>query len=198
MKLITERTLIRGVADAWARQYPERSGDEAEIKRKLISLDKETATSEEIKEIIGNDSWTSITCDECGNSVSLVVQVGQEPDYESNTAALCADCLTAAYGRMIKRDEATTAVVIYRSGLFDKKGREICLGDTIEINTPYRSTQTHYGENIPRPDCMYTEPLEPEIKTKRFVVKFGEGMFHIEDANNAEYGILTPPFLANP
>jgi len=68
---------------------------------------------------------------------------------------------------------------ITRSGLFDKKGREICLGDTIEIHVPYRSSQTHYGENIPHPSGEYTEPLEPEIKTERHVVKWGYGMFHI-------------------
>lgn len=73
----------------------------------------------------------------------------------------------------------STGLVISRSGLFDRNGREICLGDTIEIRTPYRNSQTHYGENIPHPSGEYTELLEPEIKIERFTVKFEQGMFHI-------------------
>ena len=79
------------------------------------------------------------------------------------------------------------------SGLFDRNGREICLGDTIEIRTPYRNEQTHYGENIPRPDMKYTESLEPEIKIERFVVKFDNGMFHVDEKDSSdEDNFLTP------
>ena len=97
MKLITERDLIMGVAEAWSRQYTNASGDKAVIKKMLQALDKETATREDVKDIIGNYSWTQITCDECGQYSTLVVQVGQGPDYESNTATLCAECLTKAF-----------------------------------------------------------------------------------------------------
>ena len=102
MKLITERDLIMGVAEAWSRQYAKASGDKAVIKKMLQALDKETATGEDVKDIIGNYSWTRIMCNECGQYSTLVVQVGQEPDYESNTADLCAECLTKAFNLLQK------------------------------------------------------------------------------------------------
>ena len=71
--------------------------------------------------------------------------------------------------------------VILRSGLFDKNGLEICLGDTIELHVPHRSEQTHYGENIPFPSGQYTEPLETEIRIEQLVVKFENGMFCINE-----------------
>lgn len=71
------------------------------------------------------------------------------------------------------------------SGIYDKNGIEIKEGDIIEIHEAYRETQTHYGENIPHPSMQYTEPLEPEIKTVHYIVKFGYGMFHT-DADESE------------
>ena len=97
MKLITERDLIRLVLDSWCAQYPETTGENYETTKKLMDLNRETATSEEVNAIIGNRTWTEVTCDQCGNSTSLAVMVGQEPDDESSTAVLCDKCLTAAY-----------------------------------------------------------------------------------------------------
>ena len=105
MKLITERDLIRGVADAWGRQFISTSGEHNETKMRLVSLNKETATADEVNEIIGNASWTNIKCDQCGTLVKLVVQVGKVPAYESNTANLCTTCLTAAYALLPHNEE---------------------------------------------------------------------------------------------
>ena len=42
-------------------------------------------------------TWTAVpACDECGKEVPCVVQVGEEPDYESATATLCIPCLQSA------------------------------------------------------------------------------------------------------
>ena len=61
----------------------------------------DTASVADVTAIIGNDSWTSLKCDECGKYVDAVVQVGEEPDYESYSAKLCKPCvykaLTLAY-----------------------------------------------------------------------------------------------------
>lgn len=63
----------------------------------LAALDKETATAEQVAEIIGNGSWVyKRACDEYGQSSWEVVQLGEEPDYESCTAEICADCLRSA------------------------------------------------------------------------------------------------------
>ena len=97
MKLITERDLIRNVLDSWCAQYPEKIGENYQIMKKLMDLNRETATSEEVNAIIGNETWTSINCDQCGKYVSLAVIVGQEPDVDSNTVIVCDRCLNYAY-----------------------------------------------------------------------------------------------------
>lgn len=67
-----------------------------QIARKLDALDGETATPADVDSIIGNSSWTRLTCDECGKEVDAVLTVGQEPDYESHTASLCRNCVKLA------------------------------------------------------------------------------------------------------
>lgn len=98
MKLMTTRSMIQGVAQAWRFQY-ERfkcGADKMEIADKLDALDKDTATSEDVARIIGNDSWTKLRCDECARYVEAVVQVGEEPEIESHTACLCRECFDNA------------------------------------------------------------------------------------------------------
>lgn len=98
MILITERDKIRGVADAWDKQYTgwQHDAQKMAIGRELRKLDKETATAADVERIIGNDSWTQQECDECKQAVKAVVQVGDEPYYESNTVLLCVHCIGKA------------------------------------------------------------------------------------------------------
>ena len=97
MKLITQRDLIRGVADKWRKQY-DPSSEAAVINKwkQLDALDKDPASVDDVARIIGNKSWTRITCHECKNDVSEAVEVGEPPDYESNTAVICRSCMTKA------------------------------------------------------------------------------------------------------
>ena len=97
MRLISERTLIREVASRWDYQYPKAIGARGDTSKALHALNAETATAAEVNAIIGNDSWTTIPdCDECNQKVLEVVEVGEEPDYESSTARLCKECLKKA------------------------------------------------------------------------------------------------------
>lgn len=108
MNLTTQRDLIRGVAKRWRDTYapfeqwdmrPTMFGpvpDKRAISIKLDKLDKETATAADVAAIIGNESWTHLTCDECGKDADAVLTVGQEPDYESHTASLCRSCVERA------------------------------------------------------------------------------------------------------
>lgn len=100
MNLITERDVIRGVADRWAKQYGTKDflGDAEKqgISQALKRLEPETATAEQVNAVIGNSSWTALTCDECRNDVKVVMMVGEEPDYESHTASLCMECIKKA------------------------------------------------------------------------------------------------------
>lgn len=106
MKIITQRQLIRNVANRWREQYfklddslddiPVNGKSKRQIQTELDSLDKEIATAQDINNIIGNGSWTRLRCDECGQEVETVLRVGEEPDYESQTACLCVSCVHAA------------------------------------------------------------------------------------------------------
>jgi crossover junction endodeoxyribonuclease RusA len=96
MLIITTRSLIREVAARWRSQYREPVGDKLEIAMKLDALDPGTASADAVNAIIGNSSWTSMTCNECRCRVAAVVRLGEEPDFESHTADICFDCLAKA------------------------------------------------------------------------------------------------------
>lgn len=101
MKLITERSLIKEVAENWRQHYPTNrqlmSASSDAIHSRLLALDLSTATADDVSCIIGNDLWTRIPpCGECNRSVSVVVEIGEPRGYESDTARVCLDCLRRA------------------------------------------------------------------------------------------------------
>lgn len=101
MKLLDERTQVREVAQSWHRQYGEGTyGMDKRgrmVGRELAALNVETATAMQVAEIIGHNGWVKPQkCDECGTESWKIVQIGEEPDYESSTANICADCIRKA------------------------------------------------------------------------------------------------------
>ena len=99
MKLITERSQIKEIANRWHSQYEHnvQTNEIVNIEIKLALLDKETATTKDVTEIIGNDTWCQPSkCDECGAIVDVAVQVGKDTDYKSATAVLCISCIEKA------------------------------------------------------------------------------------------------------
>ena len=99
MKLITERDKIKETPPRWEAIYKNTKygEDKIDIMNILNALDTELATSQQIADIIGNDTWTTMTCSECGKSSIPVIEVGDEPDYESHTVWLCFGCINKLY-----------------------------------------------------------------------------------------------------
>lgn len=105
MRLITIASNAAEAAQRWKQQYfVERTGewkscftDPELVHRKLIALG-DSPPPEAVDAIIGNSSWTRLDtqCGECGQRTDPIIQIGQEPDYESHTAYVCRDCLKAA------------------------------------------------------------------------------------------------------
>ena len=93
MKLITRQSMANEAHAELIKRYPECAET---IGKKLLALG-ENPSPDAVDAVIGNSSWTMTPrCDECGSEEVPVVQVGEEPDYESNTAILCESCLTQA------------------------------------------------------------------------------------------------------
>ena len=67
-----------------------------EILNELKTLNLETCSSHDIKEITGRDEIQQCECDHCGEYSWDTLLIGQEPDYDSSTARVCLSCLEEA------------------------------------------------------------------------------------------------------
>ena len=98
MELITERSRIKGVADAWDAAYgPEfrstAGGSSKEKSEKLHALNLSKVSANTVNKIIGNDSWTRLVCDECRKPVTKVA-VLYNPNDGSAIFNICEACAT--------------------------------------------------------------------------------------------------------
>lgn len=102
MKVITQRDRILTVADRWRRQYSYKGVDQdkLDILKNLEALDLATCSAEDVDRVIGNNSWTCVDCNECEAKTDWVIVVGEEPDYESQTARLCRSCVQRAFSHI--------------------------------------------------------------------------------------------------
>jgi hypothetical protein len=102
MILLNERTQVKHAIKKWLEMYgldrtygADKRG--RKVGAELLALDQETATADDVAEIIGNRSWVhEASCSECGATSWGIVQIGEPPDYESETAYLCRNCLQSA------------------------------------------------------------------------------------------------------
>lgn len=105
-ELITERSMIRGIIASWEKSYyyPRDGWYDEEKHRicdKLSALDLDTCSVENIAAIIGNDSWTTCQCNQCGSKEFPFVMVGEKPGYDRATAILCRNCIRKVFDVML-------------------------------------------------------------------------------------------------
>ena len=102
MIVLDERTQVKDAIQRWVKMYglDRTYGEDKRGRRigaELLELDQETATAAQVSEIIGNSFWVrEKACSECGHETWGIVEIGDPPDYVSETAYLCRDCLRAA------------------------------------------------------------------------------------------------------
>jgi hypothetical protein len=109
-RLITRQSQADTAAQRWAERYGHYIDGPGNVRSTLFGLPNRRSTytalvalgpnpdPDAVDRVVGNSSWTDTpTCNECGRSgLPAVVQVGEEPDYESRTAWMCGDCLRRA------------------------------------------------------------------------------------------------------
>ena len=94
MKVITREDMARSTAERFYKQYGpafgiRQFGDSRKVYDALVALG-DNPTVSAVEEIC--NGWTLLTCNECKRYVEAVVQVGEVPDYESDTASICQSC----------------------------------------------------------------------------------------------------------
>ena len=93
MRILTKKQLIADVPKRWIEQYGENPSDSSKKKTydELLKLGDDI-NKESIDKIIGNDSWTILTCDICEKDVDRVVVYDKYDSY----GHFCKKCLSDA------------------------------------------------------------------------------------------------------
>ena len=101
MKRITERDLIREVANLWDARYsigitdvkPLANDEQLAISKRLRAMNLNKVNASTVDKVIGNDSWTKVTCEVCDKRVPAIVVI-----YDGDQAVIdmCEPCLNLA------------------------------------------------------------------------------------------------------
>lgn len=100
MKIRTQREAIRESLALWRDRYPVNgtlhgAAWDTPAKRKAMhALDPETCTLADVEALA--PGWGKLDCDECNESVEILIHFGDEPDYDARWWYVCASCLSKA------------------------------------------------------------------------------------------------------
>lgn len=104
MELITKRKKIKTVTERWKKQYwngsfwlPISFGDSQIIYEKLTYLDLDSCKEQDVIDIIGNDSWTCVICDNCKKDCENAVVFNF-----NHENIICLDCIEKSRKLMLK------------------------------------------------------------------------------------------------
>ncbi|MDO8421127.1 MAG: hypothetical protein Q7S99_03095 [Parvibaculum sp.] len=106
MKIITQRDEILSVRKRFFEQYKNHSDNYVfwlsdpksigESRAELSALNLETCSVADVDAAIGRAGWIENKCDICREDSPILIQLGDEPDFESRWQTLCASCLKKA------------------------------------------------------------------------------------------------------
>lgn len=94
MKLISSQGFANIVAKRWLGQYPEteyKGTDKWSVYENLSSLG-DNPSIDKVNEIIGNESWTRINCDNCNLNANSAISF----TIHDSVFWICGDCLINA------------------------------------------------------------------------------------------------------
>lgn len=112
--VLSTRDKILSVAKRWREQHFDvidggkpsvllkNNKSKLQVYNELLELDLSSATSEIIDTIIGNASWTRITCDMCKNNVDMVAVFDDGNDC---CVYVCETCMCIALDELKKRND---------------------------------------------------------------------------------------------
>ncbi len=102
MKIITTRDLIKNVATRWYNQYfgAEFRGSRKDVFDRLNNLDTDTCSARDVDNIIGNDDWTELKCENCNKIFGAVIEIDTDNTGEDGAAKFCFNCIKEAYEKM--------------------------------------------------------------------------------------------------
>jgi hypothetical protein len=101
MIVVSIREQIKSVANRWAESYADqpmlvlRDGRIAgDVLAWLRAMDADTATRDDVAQIIGNYGWVSLVCAECCEQVDAAVSLDSSSD--DSSPVYCRRCLQRA------------------------------------------------------------------------------------------------------
>jgi len=163
MNVITRESRAAEAASMWKDQCHIRitAGDKS--RHDIYDLLKKATSADEVDEIVGNKSWTRVTCNECDRDVNVAVQLGEEPDYESNTATICLECLQDALSMAGARTMNDVWSWEYKKQLLDelefiKEERDQLREELKRAKDALRQVEwVYYGEDDELMECPWCE-----------------------------------------
>jgi hypothetical protein len=94
MKVITRQERANQEAEFALNQWKDGHWHEVALKVQALGPNP---NPDDIDRLVGHGAWTQVyECSECVQQKPEVVQLGEEPNYESATAWICLDCLKEA------------------------------------------------------------------------------------------------------
>ena len=110
IRTITVRDMIRDLPAKWYNTYEPFSNDnyylgvfrltKKEIYERLLKMNLETVSVKDINDLIGNDSWTNITCTACGTE-NLKTAVNIKKTVGDHGIYLCPVCIAKSVEQML-------------------------------------------------------------------------------------------------